>query len=39
MLDQAPIRMPKLRAIANQNKVLPPKKIRATRGRRVVSEV
>ena len=39
MLDQLPTAMPRLRAMANQNRVLPPKKISASRGRRVVKEV
>ena len=39
ILDQAPTMMPKLRATENQKRVLPPKKIRASRGSRVVSEV
>jgi hypothetical protein len=39
MLDQLPTAMPRLRATANQNRVLPPKKIRARRGSRVVKEV
>ncbi len=39
MLDQLPTAIPIVSATANQSRVLPPKKIRATRGRRVVSEV
>ena len=39
MLDQLPTAIPIVRATANQNRVLPPKKIRPTRGSRVVSEV
>jgi hypothetical protein len=31
--------MPKLKAIENQNNVLPPKKMRAIKGRRVVRDV
>jgi len=39
MLDQAPTKMPMLRATANQNRVLPPNRMRATRGSRVVKLV
>jgi hypothetical protein len=39
ILDQLPTAMPTLRAMANQNRLLPPKKIKPSRGRRVVSEV
>ena len=39
MLDQLPTAMPIVSATANQNRLLPPKKIRAKSGRRVVIEV
>jgi hypothetical protein len=39
ILDQAPTNIPKLKAIENQNKVLPPKKIRAMSGNKVVRDV
>jgi hypothetical protein len=39
MLDQLPTAMPTARATENQNKVLPPKNIKARRGNNVVREV
>ena len=39
MLDQLPTAMPTARATENQNKVLPPKNIKASRGNNVVREV
>jgi hypothetical protein len=39
MLDQLPTPMPTARARANQNRVLPPKKINPSKGKEVVSEV
>jgi hypothetical protein len=39
MLDQLPTAIPMANATENQNKLLPPKKIRPSRGNRVVKEV
>ena len=36
MLDQLPTTTPRARAIANQNRVDPPKKIKANKGSKVV---